>query len=80
MYPIFEHLQKANGLVWKGIYWTDEKLEGSFPGYLKIITNVMEPYVDLILKLQKILWIFAQNVQEYILEKYPVVLQNVGKK
>lgn len=77
--PAVEYLHKATGHLGQGASWVNDRLDESFPGYRKTITDALEPYVYLITNTGKLVCIFIQNMKEKVLENYPLVLQNVRK-
>jgi hypothetical protein len=56
----------------------NDQLEENFPVYYHIIANFLEPYIELLRNLGYILYNIFHDVQETVLEKYPVVLQSVS--
>ncbi|CAH1365193.1 unnamed protein product [Tenebrio molitor] len=61
----------------QGLLLINDQLEENFPVYYHIIANFLEPYIELLRNLGYILYNIFHDVQETVLEKYPVVLQSV---
>lgn len=78
LYPVYEYLQRVGALLVEGFSWIVEKLEETFPGYHVTIKKAIEPYVDLFIKTGKLICVASENVKEAMIEKYPIVLQNVS--
>jgi hypothetical protein len=62
----------------QGLLLINDQLEENFPVYYHIIANFLEPYIELLRNLGYILYNIFHDVQETVLEKYPVVLQSVS--
>lgn len=55
-----------------------DRLEDNFPGYRITVTNAIEPYMDLFIKTGKLICVASENAKEAMIEKYPIVIQNVS--